>query len=193
MSLSVPFSDLWKFDKGLPRSISPAATTSNDRYLRPRATTVSPATTASSTAPTPLPPRMTMGRGASKTPNKSIRKRGEIFTKLIAKEWKRRTLIHDQSSQTEQVRVGFQTSDFGSQVNRSSATSVEVQIDMGARMHVWDVESQVNQNSPMNIREQADMGLRTAFSDFEPHSNLNSASYVEVMEVIELSVETPRR
>ncbi len=64
---------------------------------------------------------------------------------------------------------------------------------MGPRMHAWDVESQVNQNSLMNIREQADMGLQTAFSDFESHSNLNSASYVEVMEVIELSAEPPRR
>ncbi len=112
---------------------------------------------------------------------------------MIAKEWKRGTQIHDRSSQTEQVRVGFQTSDFGSQVNRSSATNVEVQIDMGARMHAWDVESQVKKNSLMNIREQADIGLQTVFSDFGSHSNLNSASYVEVMEVIEFSAETPRR
>ncbi len=119
-----------------------------------------------------------MDRGASKTPT--------TLTKMIANEWKPGTRIRDQSSQTEQVGVGFQTSDFGSQVNRSSAINVEVQIDMGARMHAWDVESQVNQNSLMNIREQADIGLQTAFPDFESHSNLNSASYVEVMEVIEL-------
>ncbi len=130
-----------------------------------------------------------MGQGASKTPNKSIRKCGEIFQKLIAKEWKRRALIRDQSSQTEQVEVGYKTSDFGSQLNRSSSRNVEVQV----RMDAWDVESQVNLNSPMNIREQEDMGLQIAFSDAESHSNLNSASYVEVMEVIELSAETPQR
>ncbi|MCP3663150.1 MAG: hypothetical protein GY696_11750 [Gammaproteobacteria bacterium] len=142
-------------DISIPHSISPTMATSNDLYLKPQATTISPAMSASSVASTPPLPRKTMDRGAPKTLNKSIRKRGEIVLKLIAMEWKRKTLIRNRSSQTDLVEVGYKTSDSGSQVNRSSATNVEVQIDMGAGRHALGVESQVNQNSPMNIREQA--------------------------------------
>ncbi len=106
------------------------------------------------------------------------------------KGWKRRNLIRDRSTQTEQRGIGFQTRGIEPQGNLNSTTNVQMPAYIGVRRQAWDVESQVNPYPQMDV--QAGMGFRTDACKFKSQVDLNSTTYVEVTEQIELSAETRR-
>ncbi len=129
---------------------------------------------------------------------------------MIADDWKRRSLIRHENTQTParspEVGTGIQTDSLEPQVNLNSATTVEVHREMGVPMDAGVFESQVNLNSAtagmgvqaavsdvesqVNLTVEVQRGLRKDACDFESQKNLNSAINVTEQAVVRAQAAT---
>ncbi len=92
----------------------------------------------------------------SSIPGRAVSRCGDLTTRMIVKEWKRRSLVQNQSCQTEAEDVEVQSSIYsiGSHVNLKSVPNgevIEIEAEvMEVQTAAWDLATEVNLNSEGN-------------------------------------------